>query len=110
MDADLSPIVAALADLSDADLRALIRCTCKAPQLAPGFMAWLDTACDWEERRCRDARFRLAPPESAIPPEEDAMSIAGAVVLRQRFADMPAAAALFGAIADVLAGAGVKRH
>ncbi len=99
MTADLSPLFAALANLSDAELRALIKYTYKGPQIAPGFLAWLDTACDWEERRRRNDHLPLLPPESAIPAEEGAVSITAVVVLRHQFANVPAVAALFQAIA-----------
>jgi hypothetical protein len=104
MDTDLYRVVAALGDLSDAELSGLIKCTHEAPQIAPGFLAWLDTACDWEQHRRRDAHFPLPPPESAIPPEEDAVSIAATAVVRQQFANVPAVAARFGAIAGELTG------
>ncbi len=106
MATDLSPIIAALGDLSDAQLSALIKCTYEAPQIAPGFLAWLDTACDWEQHRRTGFHYHLLPPESAIPPEEDAVSIAAVAVLRQQFADVPAVAALFGA--EVLMGGATK--
>jgi len=44
MDADLSPIVAALADLDDGELAALIDASDEVPQIAPGLLAWLEHA------------------------------------------------------------------
>jgi hypothetical protein len=46
MDPDLNPVVAALAELSDAELRALITATYGVPQTAPGLLAWLDSTCE----------------------------------------------------------------
>ena len=42
MDADLQSVVAALAELTDSELRALIDATYRAPQIAPGLLAWID--------------------------------------------------------------------
>ena len=42
---------------------------------APGLLAWLDTACVWQLQRRNGYHFELQPPEVAIPPEEDAVSI-----------------------------------
>src|ERR1700719_4730508 len=108
METDISPIVAALGHLSDAELRILIKYTYKAPQIAPGFLAWLDFACEWEEHQRRNACVELLPPQSAIPPDEHAVSIAAAAVLCQQFANVPTLAALLGAIAHALAVADLK--
>jgi len=43
MDADLQSVVAALAELTDSELRALIDATYRAPQIAPGLSAWIET-------------------------------------------------------------------
>ena len=39
METDLAPIKAALVGMTDAELRALIDATYKAPQIAPGLLA-----------------------------------------------------------------------
>ena len=49
--------------------------TNNVPQTAPGLLAWIEHACDWEQHRRNDFDFPLQPPEAAIPPEEDAVSI-----------------------------------
>jgi len=41
MNADLDPIVAALTDLSDRELDALIATVNDCPQFAPGLLAWM---------------------------------------------------------------------
>jgi hypothetical protein len=46
MDADLDLIVAALAALNDGELLALIDATYKAPQIAPGLLAWIEGALE----------------------------------------------------------------
>jgi len=61
--------------MSGAELNALIDATYKVPQIAPGLLAWLDTACVWQLQRRNGYHFELQPPEAAIPPEEDAVSI-----------------------------------
>jgi hypothetical protein len=53
--------------------------------------------------------YELQPPEAAIPPEEDAVSIDAAIALRATFAqDAPAVRALFDALVEILTGAGRK--
>lgn len=75
MDADLTPVVAALANLSDAELHALMDTTYKVPQIAPGLLAWLEGACDWELNRRRGFDYPLQLPEAAIDPSEDAIRL-----------------------------------
>jgi len=51
----------------------------------------------------------LQPPEAAIPPQEDAVSIDVTSALRATFAqDSPAVRALFDALVDLLTGSGPK--
>jgi hypothetical protein len=68
MEADLRRIKVALAVMSSAELDALIDATYKAEQIAPGLLAWLDTACVWQVQRRNGYHFELQPPEAAIPP------------------------------------------
>ena len=54
--------------------------------------------------------FPLLPPDAAIPPEEDAISVAAAIAMRATFAqDSIAVHALFDALAELLSGGG-RRH
>jgi hypothetical protein len=46
-----------------------------ALQIAPGLLAWIDSACDWEPNRRCGFDYELQPPEAAIDPSEDAVSI-----------------------------------
>jgi hypothetical protein len=114
MDADLTPVVAALAELDDGELAALIDTTNMVPQTAPGLLAWIESACDWELNRRRGFDFPLQPPEAAIPPEEDAVSLDGAAIIRARFAqdgreETRAVVRLFDAIVRLLTG-GERTH
>ena len=110
MDADLQQVVAALARLDDRELRALIDATNGVPQTAPGLLAWIEAACDWELNRRQGHDYALQPAEAAIPPEEDAVSIDAAIAMRATFAqDSTAVLALFGAIVGLLTG-GERRH
>ena len=110
MDADLLPVVAALADLDDDHLHALMEAVNGVPQVAPGLLAWLEGAADWEINRRRGVNFPLLPPDAAIPPEEDAISIAAAIAMRATFAqDSIAVHALIDALAELLTGTG-DRH
>ena len=46
MDTDLTAVKAALADISDPELAALIAATYGVPQTAPGLLSWIDSACE----------------------------------------------------------------
>lgn len=114
MDADLTLVVAALAELDDGELAALIHATNNVPQAAPGLLAWVESACDWELNRRRGFDFPLQPPKAAIPPEEDAVSIDAAAIIRARFAqdgreETRAVVRLFDALVDLLTG-GEHKH
>ena len=85
MDADLAPVVAALANLADGELAALIEASNGVPQTAPGLLAWIEHAADWEINRRRGLDFPLLPPVAAIDPSEDAVSIVITVMLRAVF-------------------------
>ena len=72
-------IQAALDDLTGDELRALAEATYAVPQYkAPGLLAWIDAACEWELNRRAGMHYSLAPPEAAIPEDEDAERFAGA--------------------------------
>ena len=51
VDTDLTAIMAALADIGDTELAALITATYGVPQTPPGLVAWIDSACEWELNR-----------------------------------------------------------
>ena len=54
--------------------------------------------------------YPLQLPEAAIPPEEDAGSIAAAMAMRATFAqDSPTVLGLFDALVDLLTGGGRKQ-
>jgi hypothetical protein len=110
MDTDLTTIKAALADISDTELATLIAATYGVPQTAPGPLAWIDSAAEWELNRRRDFDYPLLPPEAAIDPSEDAASIGGALLLRASLAtDGQAVTVLFDAIVALLTGK-ERRH
>ena len=75
MHSDLHQIVATLASLSDDELARLIAAAYAMPETAPGLLAWIDGACEWELNRRRDFDYPLRPPDAAIPPEEDAVRL-----------------------------------
>ncbi len=83
--ADLMPVVAALAELNDGELFALIDSTNNVSQIVPGLLAWIGHACDWELNRRACVDFPLQSPDAAIPPEENAASIAALITMRARF-------------------------
>ncbi len=109
MDADFSPLVAALSELTDTELRALTVVKCNVPQATPGLQAWIEHAADWETHRRVGIDFPLQPPDAAIPSEEDAVTIEEAMKLRVLFAqddraDAPGVANLLDAVVGVLTG------
>ena len=111
---DLTLVAAALAELSDCELCALIDATDDVPRIVPGLLAWIGHACDWELNRRAFVDFPLQSPDMAIPPEEDALSIAAIMTLRMKFnrnagEDARAVVALFDAMIRVLTG-GERRH
>ena len=107
---ELRRIVATLAELSDDELERLIATPYGIPQTAPGLRAWMDSSCDWELNRRRGCEHPLQSPEAAIPPEEDAVGINAAMVLRDQFARAsPAILALFDALVGLLTGGGHKQ-
>jgi hypothetical protein len=88
----------------------LIAATYGVPQTAPGLLAWIDSACDWELNRRRNCDYPLQPPEAATDPSEDGVSIDFAIVLRDQFAkDSPAVRAFFDALVEILTGNGRKQ-
>jgi hypothetical protein len=91
VNADLQPVVAALADLSDSELEALIATVNDCPQFAPRFLAWVEHVCDWEQNRRRGrgvpsattrCNHPMQPSDAAIDPSEDAVSIGAAMAMR----------------------------
>jgi hypothetical protein len=87
LDPDLTAIEAALADISDTELAALIAATYGVPQTAPGLLAWIDSACEGELNRRRDFDYPLLPLVAAIDPSEDEVSISAATAMRVTFAE-----------------------
>jgi hypothetical protein len=114
MNADLTPVISALAQLNDGELTALIDATNGVPQIAPGLLAWVEHICEWELNRRGGSDFPLQPPDAAIDPSEDTVSIAAAVILRAQFAqddrkEARGVAVLLDAMIGVLSG-GERRH
>ena len=112
MPTNLTSVSVALAELTDIELRALIVATNKAPPIAYGLLVWIEGACDWELNRRAGQDYDLLPPEAAIDPSEDAVSIEATYAMRASFAASgfaPAALNFFDALVELLTGAG-KRH
>ena len=68
-------------------------------------------ACDWEINRRVGRDYELLPPEAAIDPSEDAVSIDAPNALRASFASSgfaPAALKFFDALLRLLTGEGRK--
>lgn len=112
--AGLGPVVAALAELNDGELCAVIEVTNNVPQFVPGLLAWIGHACDWELHRRAFVNFPLQSPESAIPLEENSASIVAMIILRARFdqgagRDACPVVPLFDAMIRALTGS-ARRH
>ncbi len=100
---ELDAIRAALAAIPEGELAALQAVAEDGPQFAPGLVAFLAHACDWELRRRHGHRFMLNAPNAAIPPEEMGQTFAAVAVLLTAFGDRPRVAALIEATSDALA-------
>ena len=110
MDTDLTAIKATLANLTDVELHALVAATNGVPPVAYGLLVWIEGACDWELNRRAGHDYELLPPEAAIDPSEDAVSIDAAMAMRGTFApDSTAVLALFDELVDLLIGSGRRQ-
>lgn len=110
MDRALHAVAAALAELDDAELHALIAATNRVPQIAPSLLAWIEGACDWELHRRQGLDYELRPPEAEIPSEEVTACVDAANCLRAMFAQgAHGEHVLFDALADLL-NAGKPKH
>lgn len=98
-----------LTKLCDAELHTLIAASNGAPTIAYDLLVWIEGACDWELNHRVGHDYGLLPPEAAIDPSEDAVSIDAAIVLRDQFAkDSLAVRAFFDALVGLLTGSGRK--
>jgi hypothetical protein len=68
------PVAAALAELNDGELCALIDATNNVPQIVPGLLAWIEHACDWELNRRACVDFPLQSPDAATPAAHEVRS------------------------------------
>jgi len=111
MTTDLTRVKDALEELTYIELRGLKTAASEAPPVAYGLLVWIEGACDWEIDRRRGRDYDLLPPEAAIDPSEDDVSIQAVHAMRDSFAGSdfaPAALRFFDAIATLLNGAGPK--
>jgi hypothetical protein len=109
MNAGMYATTAALADLDADHLHALIQTVNGVAQVAPGLLAWIEHTADWEISRRRGVDFPLLSPDAAIPPEEGAISLDAATMLRQQFAqddrvEARGVAGLLNAVVGLLSG------
>ena len=112
MKTNLTAVSDALAGLTDIELHALVVATNEVSQIAPGLLAWIDAACDWEINRRVGRDHDLRPPEATIDPSQDAVSIEAMHAMRASFASgdlAPAVLKFFDALAELLTAGGRKR-
>ena len=112
MTTNLTAVSDALAELTDIELHALIIAANEAPPIAYGLLVWIEGACDWELSRRAGQYYELLPPEAAIDPSEDAVSIEATYAMRASFdasGFAPAALKFLDALVELLTGAG-ERH
>ena len=107
MDANLQSVADALAELADAELRALVATANELVLESAGLLLWMEHLADWELSRRAGLDFPLQPPDAAIPPEESAESVAAVTMLFDGFAegswaDSAPVVALFDAIVGAL--------
>ena len=107
VDTNLQPVADALAELAEAELRALAVTANELVLEAAGLLLWLEHLADWELRRRAGSEVPLQSPDAAIAPEERAESVAAAMMLFDGFAegswaDSAPVVALFDAIIGVL--------
>ena len=101
----LADVCTALSRLSGDDLEVLFATSNLRHAPSPVLLGWVGHAADWEMNRRRGFDFRLAPPDEAIDPSEDAGAIAAAIALHDEFAaGDPAIARFFASTVDVLVG------
>ena len=50
-------------------------------------LAWIEAAGDWDLNRRNGLDYPLQPPEAAIAPEKDAVSVDAAIAMRATFAE-----------------------
>ncbi len=102
-------IAAALAELRQGELRALIDCAHESSQIAPGLQKWIAHAAEWELHRRLGKNLYLQSPYSAIDSSENAACIASATMLRKQLErDAMRVASLFDAFLKALIG-GARR-
>lgn len=102
METDLQAVSSALAELTDSELYALIDAIKNVPQIAPGLLAWIEAACQWELNRRHGPGYALRPTWVAIPGEA-AASIYTVMTLRALFGQGAGGAhALFDALVALL--------
>ena len=68
--------------------------------------------CDWDLNRRHGFRYALQPPEAAIDPSEDAVSIDSTYAMRSSFAadQDNGALTLLDALVEVLTGSSTNKH
>jgi hypothetical protein len=102
--AALKSIVGALAELTDAELYALLAASKGVPKASNALLVWIEGACDWELNRRAGRHYDLLLPVGAIRPSEDAANIDAAHSLRAMFAasgSAPAVLRLFDVVVTV---------
>ena len=110
MNADLFPMVAALARFEDSHLYAMIDAVDElTPSLPGGIAAWLRHILDWEAGRRQGYDRPLRSPWEAIDDSERVASIATAIALCEGFAlraaaDAPVPTSLLATVVHVLVG------
>jgi hypothetical protein len=110
LDPYLRAVVAALGELAETELKALVVAANELVLATTGLLSWVDHLADWELNRRAGVDFPLQPPSMAIPPEESIESVVAVTMLRDGFADGSWAdsapvVALFNAIVEALPGA-----
>jgi hypothetical protein len=109
VNAELQAVADALADLADAELKAVVVAANELLLVAAGLLSWVEHAADWELKRRAGLNFPLQPPAAAIPPDATIDSVVAATMIRDGFAESSGqeshpVVALFDAIVNAING------
>jgi len=106
MGPSLWPVMLALEELTEVELRALIDETADM-QAAPGLRAWIETSCNWEMNRRAGRACPMRLPNAPVPSHEEVLNVGASLLMKSLFAQdsrTHEVFVLFDAIVDLLTG------
>ncbi len=106
----LALIRSALAAIPDPELGALLDATGHPQSIAPGLIAYLEHACDWEQSRRRGWNFALSGPLDAVDDDEIGASFIALAIIAAATDGHPHVGALLDAVGVALHGESATVH